>query len=537
MAFDSETTTVINHIDEVCEPNWRSKGENRDVEKPFYLDLEISDPVIVKALKAIPEGLARTRYAEQVLRIGVLAVQSASGQIDSQAIRNEGNRLILELSGLIEGNRTQTSKEIEGILKDYFNPENGRFTENVERLVRQDGDLQKLLQKHLELSQVGIHQSLNNLVGQDSALMRLLSPGETNTFFKHLSEVANNAIQQQNRSILEQFSLDLPDSALNRLLTELRSNHLTVGSNLQTHITEVMQEFSLDHDESALNKMLRQIQEASSQIRGEFTLDNENSALARVRRELKQLIQEQALSSQNFQERISNEISALTARRQEARRGVQHGNDFEAAVISSLQELFYGSGDEVEAVGHTIGEIARCRVGDAVITLGDDCVAAGARIVIEAKEDNSYTISKILEESAIARENRKAQYGIFILSTKLALASSIGLLRRFDNDIVVVWDAEDRYSDVALKAALLLAKGLLVRAAKERGEFEADLEAMDQAIATIVRQVEGFDEINTVTATIKNSADRIHHRTRIMRERIERELEILASEVSSIRQV
>ena len=204
-------------------------------------------------------------------------------------------------------------------------------------------------------------------------------------------------------------------------------------------------------------------------------------------------------------------------------------------VVSTLEELLYGSGDEVEAVVQTIGEIARCRVGDAVVTLGPDCIAADARIVIEAKEDSSYGLAKVMEESAMARENRKADYGVFVISSKMPLAEKIGLLRRYDNDILVVWDAEDRSTDVALKAAVLMAKGLIILSAREQQGFTADLNGMDSAIARIIRQMDGFEEVSTSANTIRSGAERILNRTRLMRERIEKDLDVLSNEIQGLR--
>ena len=501
-----------------------------------HVDLEINDPMVVASILALPRGRERDLFVERALRIGVLAINQAAGQIDTHALRDEGGRLVHELTRLIDGYRERTNEELEGVLKNYFNPQDGRFTQNVERLVRKDGDLERVLREHVESSQRGIKQTIDQLVGQESPIVRLLNPGDANTFFNHLTSTANQVIQAQNEKILEQFSLDVPESALNRLVSELSTNHASVGTNLQEHITRVMREFSLDEENSALNRMLRQIQTASEQIQGEFTLDNENSALARVRRELRLLIEEQNRAAQDFQERITNEISALNARRQEARQGVQHGHDFETAVVSTLAWLAEGSGDEIERVGGTVGEIPRCRVGDAVITLSQDSAAPGVRIVIEAKEAENYSLASIREEMSIARENRKATYGVFVLSANTALAESIGLLRRFDQDIVVVWNAEDRNSDIALKAAMLMAKGLVVRAARESEGLAADLDAMDRAVATITRQLGGFDEVNTTANTIKNGAERILTRTRLMRERIEAELEQLTREIESLKQ-
>jgi gas vesicle protein len=534
MTLDNTARMNSDHSDQsFADDDWRNDGD--EVPKRLFVNIEIDDPIVIEALRSYPAGLARARFVEQALRIGVMAINSANGQIDTDAVRNEGDRLIEELTRLIDTHQSRTSEELEGVLKEYFNPENGRFTENVGRLVSQDGDLQRLLQNHLDQAQTGIQKTIDQLVGQNSPLMQVLNPGEANAFFKQLNTVANAAVEAQNQAILKQFSLDMPESALNRLLNELRTSNTQVGSNLQNHITGVMQEFSLDHEESALNRMLKQIQDASTQIRGEFTLDNEASALARVRRELKDLIEAQNESTQQFQTRISNELSALFARRQEAQRGVQHGNDFEAAVVSTLQEMLYGNDDEVEAVGSTTGEIAYSKVGDAVITLGPDCIATGARIVVEAKEDESYTLAKSLEEMTKARQNRKADYGIFVVSSKMSLAKSIPLLRRYDNDVLVVWNAEDRNTDVALMAAVTVAKGLIVRSAREREGFAADLNVMDSAIAGIVRQIEQFDDVNTSANTIRTSAEKIMNRTRLMRERMEKELDTLTNEIQGLK--
>lgn len=135
----------------------------------------------------------------------------------------------------------------------------------------------------------------------------------------------------------------------------------------------------------------------------------------------------------------------------------------------------------------------------------------------------------------MARENRKADYGVFVISSKMPLAEKIGLLRRYDNDILVVWDAEDRSTDVALKAAVLMAKGLIIRSAREQQGFTADLNGMDSAIARIIRQMDGFEEVSTSANTIRSGAERILNRTRLMRERIEKDLDVLSNEIQGLR--
>ncbi len=109
--------------DDEPQPNGSSYGEWKSFESShtphdhLSLNLDIDDPLLVEALRGYPEGLARVRFAEQALRIGVLAIRSASGQIDSDAVRNEGTRLIKELSNLVDTYQTRTSEDLEGVLK------------------------------------------------------------------------------------------------------------------------------------------------------------------------------------------------------------------------------------------------------------------------------------------------------------------------------------------------------------------------------------------------------------------------------------
>ena len=99
----------------------------------------------------------------------------------------------------------------------------------------------------------------------------------------------------------------------------------------------------------------------------------------------------------------------------------------------------------------------------------------------------------------------------------------------------MVWDAEDRSTDVALKAAVLMAKGLIIRSAREQQGFTADLNGMDSAIARIIRQMDGFEEVSTSANTIRSGAERILNRTRLMRERIEKDLDVLSNEIQGLR--
>src|SRR5437667_8222217 len=65
------------------------------------LILRVTDPEVVTELLRHPDGSGREQYGLSALRLGVLALQQASGSVDAERIRNEGERLLAEVRSLL----------------------------------------------------------------------------------------------------------------------------------------------------------------------------------------------------------------------------------------------------------------------------------------------------------------------------------------------------------------------------------------------------------------------------------------------------
>jgi hypothetical protein len=65
------------------------------------LHLEVTDPEVAAELKRRAEGEERERFALTALRVGVLALRSASGQVDATAIRQAGEELVARMRELL----------------------------------------------------------------------------------------------------------------------------------------------------------------------------------------------------------------------------------------------------------------------------------------------------------------------------------------------------------------------------------------------------------------------------------------------------
>ncbi len=144
------------------------------------------------------------------------------------------------------------------------------------------------------------------------------------------------------------------------------------------------------------------------------------------------------------------------------------------------------------------------------------------------------TLKATLEEADEARRNRGASVCLFVHAARTAPAG-LPELRRWGNDIVVIWDDDDTATDIRLKAAYQVAKALAVRAGKQDEIEAASLAEMDAAIEAIRKQISGFEEIQTTARTVVNSGDKIQNRARIMSEEIERRLLTLQDHTRRLR--
>jgi hypothetical protein len=270
---------------------------------------------------------------------------------------------------------------------------------------------------------------------------------------------------------------------------------------------------------------VHRVERAQSQITEAFTLDSESSPLARLRKELMGNAAQMSESFAEFQKKMEVEIAKWNATRNANAKTTAHGNEFEAALLRWLERRAHESGDLFEEVGSTTGLVKNCKVGDAVVELGPEHRAAGARIAIEAKEDASYRLPKAREEIESARKNRGAEVGLFVLSSRTT-PDGWERFRVIGSDLFISWDVDDPASDVFLEAALAVARAHCTRA-RQGAQSENDFDAFDRSIRAVEKQVDGLEEILTSAGTIEGGVARIRKRAELLKDNLERAVKTL----------
>lgn len=499
------------------------------------LHLEVTDPEVLDELRRHPEGEARDRFAAQALRIGVLALRAAGGQVDAAAIREEGTRLVAAVREALSAKAAELTGELSRSLSQYLDPRSGAFAQRVESLVKRDGELERLLRQQVGPESSTLAQALALHLGEQSPLFRMLSPSDAQGVRAQVQAALQGAIEAQRDAVLGQFSLDRQDSALSRLVSRLQAQQAELRTDLGAQVATVVQELSLDRPESGLSRLVREVEtaqaaiteqfsmdnadsalsrmsrllgETSGQIRANLTLDDEGSALARLKRELLGTIDGLARRNEEFQREMRAAVAALDARRKAEGRGTVHGLDFEDRLGTWLASEAQRQGDLHEAVGSVAGEVPRSKKGDHLVELGADCAARGARVVWEAKEAQGYTARRALDELDEARRNRRAQLGVFVFSRKTA-PEGMPPFQRAGNDLVVVWDAEDPAGEVILTLAYSVARALAVREASEAEAHGEVAAAIERSLRGIEKRVSTLADIETWATTVESNGRKI----------------------------
>jgi hypothetical protein len=526
------------------------------------LTLVVSDRETVAELLQRSDGRERDEYALAALRIGVLSLKHARGQIDADAVRHEGEKLLKDMKSALEGSSNVIHTNLTKSLKEYFDPNDGRFQERIERLIKEDGELVNLMQRQIGGNGSVMADTLAEHIGKNSPLMKLLNPDEVNGLVSSIRATIASVIDEEQRQILGEFSLDNDQSALKRLIGELTQANGKLKTDLANEVGAVVQEFSLDKEDSALSRLVMRVEAAQETITKEFsldedgsalsrlsivingakgaidanlTLDNEDSALSRLKRELVVILDRHEKKVQEFQGDVKTALEAMQVQRRESARSTTHGKDFEATACEVIEKEALKAGDIPTKTGLTTGLIKNCKVGDLVVQLGSDCAAAGEKYVVEAKEDASYTLEKALAEIDTARKNRGAGVGLFLFSALIA-PQGMDVLYRNGDDVVIVWDAQKIESDIILRAGLSLAKALCVRKQKERDKNESNWEEVDAAVLAVEKEVSRLAKMKTWTETIQSNSGNILDEIRKMTNSLERQITVLRESVETLKQ-
>ena len=450
------------------------------------LHLSITDPEMVAEFKRVPVPQLQD-YALRALKVGVLAIRSARGEVDAQAVKDQLSAALNELHlKLLDHART-------------FNQQ----LESAKTFYKENGEVgRSMLEQQLNAYKTQLLATIDTrILAAADPLLKALDPKRT-----------DGAVGAMDVKVKD---------ALNAMANRIKE--------------EVLSQFSRDSSGSAISRIEDIIQRSHQAITTQFSMDDPNSAIRRLYNSVGEQMEVLTRGNMEFQAEVREALAALSAKKESAAVSPEHGRDFEQDLGAALIPLVQRHGHTVEATGNSVGTIRSCKVGDWVITLNQDSMAPGEKIVVEAKSAGGYDLARILAESEVGRKNRGAQVSIFVMDPPYAPASMTLPFARHGDALIVKWQRTD--TEAFLAAAVATACALIVKASKQGKRSDVDAAGMEREVVEIQRRVVQMADVSQFATTIQTSAAKILDRMRIALDAITSQAEMLMDQIKSLKGV
>lgn len=169
--------------------------------EPLQIELNIQDPIVIEYLIRFDESMHEEKVLE-ALRIGVIAIQSASPTLDTKIVGEK----FKEVENNINTHINSFQGNIESKLEEYFKADSGFLPRSLKALFGENGQLTQLLHKQ---------------IGPSSEFAKSIDPSNKESVISKIEEIVNANLQEYSDKIIKQFSLDIEDSSLVRLKKSL----------------------------------------------------------------------------------------------------------------------------------------------------------------------------------------------------------------------------------------------------------------------------------------------------------------------------
>jgi hypothetical protein len=176
------------------------------------LELQISDPSAVRYLSQFEEP-TRSERAIEALRVGVIAIQSASPTLDTRIVDVRFRELSRELEEFVGDFRDELTEQ----MATYFDGGTGSVPKRLDSLLGTNGSVSGIFSDYFSPDDGKLAQLLLAEIGPASKFARSLDPNNREGVISRIESTVNKNLDQRIGTLVEEFSLDKENSAMDRL--------------------------------------------------------------------------------------------------------------------------------------------------------------------------------------------------------------------------------------------------------------------------------------------------------------------------------
>jgi hypothetical protein len=449
--------------------------------------------------------------------IGLRALSNAHAAAQEARLQDIGDALISDIDRQLRKHVEAQQQTITAVLGRFFDAKDGQVTQRLAAFVDDQGVLARLLDKYLAPQNSVLAQSLAKQVGENSPLLKRLSPTDSEGLVKVLEAQLRAVMHESHAQLVLALDPLAQDGAVARFLRSLREELKTADEDRAKQLASALAALDANDENSLLSRLIRETHRARQDVLQAVNPDVPESPMGLLKATLTALLKEHASSQadlarqqqarqEQFEKEVREALSRIETKRAQDLKSPRGGLDFEDAVVDFVAAATRGAPCLFDVTANTAGVVGRCKKGDAVLRFTGESAFSGAGVVFEAKRDASYTTQRALDELDTARKNRNAVAGVFIMARSHA-GDSFPRFARYGNNVLVTWDDQDPSTDAHLHAAVLLGMALVTRG-KTVGD-EGDIAALRDVEARIEAELNRLDKMETQNKSIRQNSDGI----------------------------
>src|SRR3989338_4620457 len=205
---------------------------------PMKLTLNITEPNIIQYLSQFEPPL-REAKAEEALKVGVIALLSASPSLDTKVVEEKFNAVDKKIREYTD----EFKKVLGDDLQSYFEKEKGSVPVILQSFLGEKGLLNDFLRSYFDDKTGKLKTFLTAELGPGSEFAKSLDPNNKYSVITRIEEAVSKRLTETTQGLIDQFSLDKSESGMSRIkklfedsVTEIKTANESFFSELREHL-------------------------------------------------------------------------------------------------------------------------------------------------------------------------------------------------------------------------------------------------------------------------------------------------------------
>lgn len=409
-------------------------------------NIEVHNPELFKDLHKLDSNSKRIIEVKKVIDLGTFVKSKVEMMMDTDFVNLRVKTMVDEFNKSMDF----TKSEILTLVQQNFDPsKTDSYTDKLNQFFIK---IKQELTSNIQASAKELNQSKDTI---KKSIDDSLNPELSTSYLAKVSQTINNFKSELDGS----FDFGKEGSIANQLKSMLESNFGQDGKVIKA----VENKLSFDNPESTFNVLQSNITKQLNEIKQEIELIKKADEL----------------------------------QKEANKKSTQKGYDFEAKVLDYLESYAAENGDIVEDLTTKVGTTISSKKGDFnYLVKNIDRI-----IAIEARDrETTSTPATLIKELDQTKENRNADFTIYLVANEDQLHKQVGIYQEYDGDKIVTHFG-------LLKIALKVAISKMLMTHESMNEI--DKASVEKEISNIETTLKKFSGLKSAATNIRNEADKI----------------------------